>query len=91
MENNILLIKELYKPGDPFIFNYIIPIGVIIIWLYYTIYYIIQIEINVSKKFPKNKCNSKYLFVSGFIQKEYDENILTSTKNNFKRCVKLLS
>ena len=91
MENNITLIKELYKPGDPFIFNYVIPIGVIIMWLYYMFYYMIQIELSVLKKMPKNNCSSKYLFVSGFIQKDYDESILASTKNNFKKCVKLLS
>jgi hypothetical protein len=51
-------------------------------------YYIIQIQINALKNVPINKCNSKYLFVAGFTQKEQNENILSYTKNNFKKCVK---
>ena len=81
-------INELYKPSGSFIFNYLIPIVIIVIWLYNVISLLIKIEINYTKTiWSQEKCNPKYLFISGLIQTEPGKSVIQTTKNNFKNCV----
>jgi hypothetical protein len=81
-------INELYKPSGSFIFNYLLPILIIIIWLYNVISLLIKIQLNSSKiNWAKNKCEPKYLFVSGLIQPEPGLGKIGSTRKNFKECV----
>jgi len=55
-----------------------------------TIYYIIRINLTLSKtNWEQNKCVPKYMFVSGFIKKEPGFNILGSIIKNFKDCIKV--
>ena len=81
-------IDELYKPSGSFIFNYLIPIIIISVWLYNVIGLLIQIDLNASKiNWNTNKCDPKYLFVSGLIQKEPGLGKVGSTRKNFTNCV----
>jgi hypothetical protein len=81
-------INELYKPSGSFIFNYLIPIVIIVIWLYNVISLLIKIEINSTKTtWSQQKCNPKYLFISGLIQTEPGKGVIQTTKKNFKQCV----
>ena len=81
-------INDLYKPSGSFIFNYLIPIGIIIVWLYNVIGLLTKIELSVSQKdWKTNKCTSKYLFVSGLIQPEPGLGKIGSSRKNFKECV----
>ncbi len=85
---NINQIEQLYKPSSSFTFNYLIPIVVIVVWLYNVIGLLIKIELNASKiGWSKNKCNPKYLFVSGLIQSEPGMGKIQSTRKNFNQCV----
>ena len=66
-----------------------IPYGICIIFIIIITYYIIRINLTISKvNWTKNKCVPKYMFVSGFIQKEPGLNILGSISKNFKQCIK---
>jgi hypothetical protein len=81
-------IDDLYKPSGSFTFNYLIPTIVIGVWLYNVIRLLIQIQLNASKAdWSKNKCDAKYLFVSGLIQTEPGLGKVGSTRKNFKDCV----
>ena len=67
----------------------LIPYVICIIFITITTYYIIRINLTLSKiNWDKNKCVPKYMFVSGFIQKEPGLNILGSISKNFKQCIK---
>ena len=66
-----------------------LPWLICIIFMFITIYYIIRINLTLSKSnWEQNKCVPKYMFVSGFIQKEPGFNILGSISKNFKDCIK---
>ena len=66
----------------------LIPYIICIIFMLITIYYIIRINMTMSKSnWEKNKCLPKFMFVSGFIQKEPGLNVLGSTIKNFKKCI----
>jgi hypothetical protein len=66
----------------------LIPYIICIIFILITIYYIIRINMTMSKSnWEKNKCLPKFMFVSGFIQKEPGLNVLGSTIKNFKQCI----
>ena len=81
-------IDDLYKPSGSFIFNYLIPIIIISVWLYNVIGLLIKIELSASKiDWETNKCSSKYLFVSGLIQPEPGLGKIGSSKKIFKQCV----
>jgi hypothetical protein len=87
-QTTINQIDDLYKPSGSFIFNYLIPIIIISIWLYNVIGLLIQIELNASKTdWKTSKCTSKYLFISGLIQPEPGLGKIGSTRKNFKECV----
>jgi hypothetical protein len=67
----------------------VLPYGIIFICIIMTIYYIININLLMTKTdWNKNKCVPKYMFISGFIKKEPGLNILGSINKNFKQCVK---
>ena len=84
----IIQVEDLYKPSGSFVFDYLIPIIIICVWLYNVIGLLLKIELNASKSdWAKNKCNSKYLFVSGLIQPEPGLGKIGSTRKNFKECV----
>jgi len=81
-------IDELYKPSGSFIFNYLIPIIVIVVWLQNVYSLLTQIELNSSKsEWKQNKCDPKYLFISGLIQPEPGKGAIQTTRTNFKNCV----
>lgn len=83
--NNI--INDLYHPQLSII-EIIIPFIIIFIVLCITLTLMLQIEITASSlNWEKNKCIPKYMFISGFIQKENDLGVLASTRKNFKDCV----
>ena len=66
----------------------LIPYIICIIFIIITIYYIIRINMTMSKSnWEKNKCIPKFMFISGFIQKEKGLNLLGSTIKNFKQCI----
>ena len=67
----------------------LIPYIICIIFIIITIYYIIRINMTMSaSNWEKNKCIPKFMFISGFIQKEKGLNLLGSTIKNFKQCIK---
>jgi hypothetical protein len=67
----------------------VLPYGIIFICIIITTYYIININVLMTKTdWNKNKCVPKYMFISGFIKKEPGLNILGSINKNFKQCVK---
>ena len=81
-------IDELYKPSGSFIFNYLIPIIIISVWLYNVIALLIKIQLSSTKlSWKQNKCSPSYLFVSGLIEPVVGESAALTTKNNFNECV----
>lgn len=81
-------INELYEPSGSFIYYYLLPTIIIIIWLYNILSLLVSIEINSSKEnWSQNKCTPKYLFFSGLIQPEPGLGKVGSTRKNFKDCV----
>jgi hypothetical protein len=81
-------IDDLYKPSGSFIFNYLIPIVIITVWLYNVIRMSIKIQLKAAKTdWSTNKCSPKYLFVSGLIQPNPGLGVVGSTRNNFNDCV----
>lgn len=86
-EERINLFKEIYKPSESII-SFVLPILIVSITGIITIYYIINVELSLSRlDWNKNKCLPKYMFVSGFIKKEENLGILGSIDKNFKNCV----
>ena len=80
-------LNELYHPPISII-EIMLPFIIIFIVMCYTLSMMIQIDLTASSlNWDKNKCLPKYLFVSGFIQKEDGLGILASTQKNFKKCV----
>jgi hypothetical protein len=73
---------------QPSIIEIIVPFIIIFIVMCITITLMIQAELTASSlNWDKNKCVPKFMFVSGFIQKEKGLGILASTQKNFKNCV----
>ena len=68
----------------------ILPFLIFFIGLIIIIIYLIKIEVNSNgKNWETNKCIPKYMFVSGFIEKEEDSTgVLDSTYTTFKKCIK---
>jgi len=80
-------LNELYNPQLSII-EIILPFFIIFIVMCYTLSLFIQIDLTASSlNWEKNKCLPKYMFVSGFIQKEEGLGVLASTQKNFKNCV----
>ena len=90
MSNQIIVtdfLKELYSPQDSLII-YLIPIIIIFIVILIVIYYLVLIDLNLSKNnWETNKCIPKYMFLSGFIQKNENEGVLGTINTTFKKCV----
>ena len=84
------IIKQIYNiDNSESIYTYIIPIIIILVVFIFTIIYLIKINLSASKlNWQVNQCMPKYMFVSGFIQKEENEGALDSTYTNFKKCIK---
>ena len=83
-----VILKQIYKPTDEYILDYVLPISIIIILLITILHLFIKAELGESKtNWEINKCVPKYMFVSGFIKKSPDLNELGSTYDNFKKCV----
>jgi hypothetical protein len=83
----IIALSKLCNPPLSLV-EMIIPIIIIFMALCFTIVYLIKIDLSTSNlDWEKNKCIPKYLFVSGFIQKEKGLGALASTQKNFKRCI----
>jgi hypothetical protein len=84
---NIIQLKQILNNTSSI--DIFIPYVICIIFITITTYYIIRINLTLSKiDWAKNKCVPKYMFVSGFIQKEPGLNILGSISKNFKQCIK---
>ena len=81
-------IENVYKSiGDihsPFSF---MPWIIIAICVYIYIIYIIKIEVNSSTNWDIDKCSSKFVFFSGFMNNEGNDPF-KQTINNFKKCIK---
>jgi hypothetical protein len=93
MSNNIIpiinidILKQVNTPYDSIII-YILPLFIIFIVILIVFYYLMIIEFSVSKlNWEINKCIPKYMFFSGFIQKEENEGILGTINKTFKKCV----
>ena len=85
--NNIDILKQVNIPYDSFIV-YMLPLVIIVIVIFIVLYYLVLIEFTVSKlNWEINKCIPKYMFFSGFIQKEENEGILGTINKTFKKCV----
>ena len=88
-EVNILNSKlnEIYHPQLSIV-EIILPFLIIFIVMCIKLTLMIQIDLTTSSlNWDKNKCIPKYMFVSGFIQKEDGLGILASTQKNFKNCI----
>jgi hypothetical protein len=84
----ITILKEIYKPVDSSYILVMMPLLICFFTGIITMYYVIKIDLNVSNlDWEKNRCVPKYMFVSGFIQKEKNLGILGSIDTNFKKCV----
>jgi hypothetical protein len=86
-EQNIKIIKTIFDNKSSI--DIFIPYIICTIFIVITIYYIVRINLTLSKSnWEKNKCVPKYMFLSGFIQKEPGLNVLGSISKNFKQCIK---
>jgi hypothetical protein len=84
-KSNIKILSTIFDNKSDGIFT---PYIICIIFIIITIYYIIRINMTMSKSnWEKNKCVPKFMFISGFIQKEKGLNLLGSTIKNFKQCI----
>jgi len=92
MDNKVNILNKIYyKEENPYII-FILPFTICFIVLIITIYYLIKIDSTGSNiLWENNKCLPKYLFVSGFIQRDKDKGMLDTTYTNFKKCIKKYS
>ncbi len=82
-------LESIYKTEEDPVIIIVFSFSIIFIVFLITIYYLILIDLGTSKvDWEKNRCIPKYMFVSGFIQKEENKGIFGSTYLNFKQCVK---
>ena len=66
----------------------ILPYLIFFIGLVIIIIYLIKIEVNSNgKNWEKNKCSSKYVFFSGFLNNQNNDPIKQSM-SNFTECIK---
>lgn len=83
------ILKKIDKiDGDiSFEFN-ILPYVICFIGFIINIVYLIKIEVNSNgKNWETNKCSSKYVFFSGFLNSQ-DNEPLTQSVINFTQCIK---
>jgi len=67
---------------------YVMPFVIFLIGLIIILVYIVKIEVNLNgKDWQINKCSSKYVFFSGFLNNENMDPIKKSI-DNFNECVK---
>jgi hypothetical protein len=84
-----ITLKQIYTPSDGYILDYVLPTSIIFGIIIVIIHLYIKAELGESKtNWEINKCVPKYMFVSGFIKKNPDSNELSSTYDNFKKCVR---
>jgi hypothetical protein len=66
----------------------ILPILIFFIGIVIIIIYLIKIEVNSNgKNWETNKCSSKYVFFSGFLNNQ-DNDPLKQSMTNFTQCIK---
>jgi hypothetical protein len=66
----------------------ILPFLIFFIGLIIIIIYLIKIEVNSNgKNWETNKCSSKYVFFSGFLNNQ-DNDPLKQSMTNFTQCIK---
>ena len=70
----------------------LLPWLVFVISFIIIIIYLIKIEIHSNgSNWELNKCSTKYVFFSGFLNAEGDKNPLLKTMTNFQTCIKRFS
>ena len=73
---------------DDFYESYGFNILIIMFFLFVTFYLLMKIELKVYRKnWASLKCNPKYLYVSGFIQREGNLGPINSTFYNYNDCI----
>lgn len=87
LETNIIKIVKTYETGNTFESFDMMPWIIFFISLIIIVTYLIKIEINSNgKNWELNKCSSKYIFFSGFMNSQ-GKNPLNQTMVNFKQCI----
>ena len=87
LETNIIKIIKTYETGNATESFDMMPWIIFFISFIIIVTYLIKIEINSNgKNWEINKCSSKYIFFSGFMNSE-GKNPLNQTMINFKQCV----
>lgn len=87
LETNIIKIIKTYETSNITQSFDILPWIIFFISLIIIIIYLIKIEINSNgKNWELNKCSSKYIFFSGFMNSQ-GKNPLNQTLVNFKQCI----
>jgi hypothetical protein len=83
------ILKKINVTSDGF---NLLPWLIFVISIIIIIIYLIKIEIHSNgTKWELNKCSTKYVFFSGFLNREGESNPLLKTMNNFKDCIKRFS
>ena len=85
-EEIMKIMKTIKKIDTSFDFN-ILPFIILLIAFIIIVTYLIKIEVNSNgKNWETNKCSSKYIFFSGYMNHEGEP--LRQTISNFNECVK---
>ena len=86
LETNILKIIKTYDSGITESFD-LMPWIIFFVSFIIIVIYLIKIEINSNgKNWELNKCSSKYIFFSGFMNSQ-GKNPMKQTMVNFKQCI----
>jgi hypothetical protein len=84
-----VILKKIYVQEDSFLADYALPFLLIFTFSLIIFIYYIKANLYESKTdWSTNRCVPKYMFVSGFINKEPGSNVLASIYDNFASCVK---
>jgi len=88
MDTLNLELKNIYKPLDSILLDYILPFLILLIsGIYIFGYYLKVILLQKNATWSNEKCVPKYMFISGLIQPNEGEGYIRSTLTNFEKCV----
>ena len=84
-----VILKQIYNHEESFLVDYALPSLFLITFFIIIFIYYIKANLYESKvDWSVNKCVPKYMFVSGYINKDPGKNALSAIYDNFASCVK---
>lgn len=84
----IVKLKEIYKPTESILLDYILPFLIIFIFLICILIMFIRVQLlQQATVWTKEQCVPKYMFMSGIIAQNPGSGMLKTTYDNFVSCI----